>query len=421
MNMHRAKVFGKHCSWTTRAVVLGILVAGSAGLSGCDQPSANTDGKAKAPPAAAPPVLSVSISQPVVSEVVEWDEYSARFDAVESVEVRVRISGHLTQVLFKDGQTVKKGDLLFVIDPRPFERALEQARAELGQAKTKTENSMLDVDRGRPLMERKVLSEKAFDDRANILRDAQSAVKIAEAKIATAELDLSFTRVISPIDGLIGRALVTPGNWVNAGTISTATMLTSIVRQNPVHIYFDVSENNYLKYKRLMQRGISAGAGQAGNVIEISMPDEVGFPHKGKLDFIDNRLDPGTATLRARAIVENDKNLFSPGMFARVRIAGSAKYPAVMIPDEAVASDQANKYVLVVGEDGLVARRNIKVGPLHAGLRIIRDGVKPDDWVIVRGARARPGQRVNPKREPIKMSDSSAIVTPLLTPAAVRN
>ena len=396
-------------NWAVRAMTLALALAGAIGLAGCDQPSANTDGKAKAATKAAAPAMVVTISQPHVADVVEWDEYSARFEAVEAVEVRVRVSGHLTNVLFKDGQTVKKGDLLYIIDPRPFERAVEQARAELAQAKTKTENSTLDVDRGRPLMERKVLSEKAFDDRANVLREAQSAVKVSEAKVATAELDLSFTRIASPIDGLIGRSFVTPGNWVNAGTISTSTMLTSIVRQNPVHIYFDISENNYLKYKRLVERGESAGAAQTGNVIEIAMPDETGFPHKGTLDFIDNRLDPGTATLRARAIVQNDKKLFSPGMFARVRLAGSAKYPAVLIPDEAIASDQANKYVLVVGDDNTTSRRNITAGPLHNGLRIIREGVKASDWVVVRGARARPGQKVEAKREPIKVSDGSAV------------
>ena len=396
-------------SGTARALTIVAVFAGALGLAGCDQPSASTDEKAKAVAKATPPPVPVSVSQPFVTEIVEWDEYAGRFDAVEAVEIRTRVSGHLTSVLFKDGQTVKKGDLLYVIDPRPFERALELARAELAQAKTKTDNAALDVDRGRPLLERKVLSEKSFDDRANLMRDAQASVKVSEAKVASADLDLSFTRIASPIDGLIGRSLVTPGNWVNAGVISTATMLTSIVRQNPVHIYFDVSENNYLKYKRLMERGVAAGAGQAGNVIEIAMPDETGFPHKGKLDFIDNRLDPGTATLRARAIVENEMKLFSPGMFARVRIAGSAKYPAILVPDDAIASDQANKYVLVVGEDGIAQRRNIKPGPLHNGMRIVREGIKAEDWVVVRGARVRPGQKVVAKREPIKLSDGSAV------------
>ena len=396
-------------SGTARALTIVAVFAGALGLAGCDQPSASTDEKAKAVAKATPPPVPVSVSQPFVTEIVEWDEYAGRFDAVEAVEIRTRVSGHLTSVLFKDGQTVKKGDLLYVIDPRPFERALELARAELAQAKTKTDNAALDVDRGRPLLERKVLSEKSFDDRANLMRDAQASVKVSEAKVASADLDLSFTRIASPIDGLIGRSLVTPGNWVNAGVISTATMLTSIVRQNPVHIYFDVSENNYLKYKRLMERGVAAGAGQAGNVIEIAMPDETGFPHKGKLDFIDNRLDPGTATLRARAIVENEMKLFSPGMFARVRIAGSAKYPAILVPDDAIASDQANKYVLVVGDDGIAQRRNIKPGPLHNGMRIVREGIKAEDWVVVRGARVRPGQKVVAKREPIKLSDGSAV------------
>lgn len=406
-------------NWATGVAATVLIVGVGFGLAACDQPSANPDGKAKAavPAAPAAALVAVTTSQPVITEVVEWDEYTARFDAMEFVEVRARVSGYLTAIGFKDGQQVKKGDLLFEIDPRPFERALDQARAEVAQAKTKADNSMLDVERGRPLMERKVLSDKAFDDRANILRDAQASVKVAEAKVATAQLDLAFTRMTSPINGRIGRALITPGNWISAGAISNAALLTTIVSEDPIYIYFDVSENNNLKYKRLTDRGEKAGAAIAGGTIEIAMPDETTFPYKGTLDFIDNRLDPGTATLRVRAKVENKAGLFSPGMFARVRIAGSAKYQAVLIPDEAVISDQANKFVLVVGEDGMAQRRNIKPGPLHAGMRIVREGVKADDWVVVRGARARAGQKVNAKREQVKLKEEAQAAAPAAGPA----
>ena len=382
----------------------------SIALAACDQPSAsNNAAKGKA----APPPPVVTVSQPVVRELVEWDEYTARFDAIEQVEVRARVSGYLTSVAFKDGQNVRKGELLYEIDPRPFERAVDQARAELAQAKTKTDNAMLDVERGRPLMERKVLSEKNFDDRANVLRDAQAAIKVAEAKVATAELDLAFTRITSPIDGRISRALVTAGNWVSAGAAANATLLTTIVSQDPVYIYFDVSESNFLKYKRLAERGEKAGAAIAGGIVEIAMADEKSFPHQGRLDFIDNRVDQGTATVRARAVVDNKAGLFSPGMFARARIAGSSRYAATLLPDAAIGTDQASKFVLVIGADGTVARRPVRLGPIDNGLRIVREGLRPDDWVITNGIqRARPGMKVDPKREAIRVTAGPGAAPP---------
>jgi RND family efflux transporter MFP subunit len=381
------------------AIVALALVVCAALFGGCDQQSANADAAKKA--AGPPPPPAVTVSQPRVEELVEWDEYTARFDAVEAVDIRARVSGYLTEVAFKDGQNVKKGDLLYVIDARPFERALDQAKAELEQAKTKSENANLDVERGRPLMERKILSEKAYDDRANLLRDAQAAIKVAEAKVATAELEIAFTRVTAPIAGRTGRSQVTAGNWVSAGSAANATLLTSIVSQNPIHVYFDVSENNYLKYKRLTEKG-EAGATDSGALIEIALPDEVGFPHKGKLDFLDNRLDPGTATVRARAEVANDNLLFSPGMFARVRIPGSAKYKAFLLPDAAIGTDQASKFVLVVDAENTVSRKAVKLGPLHGNLRVVRSGISAEDWVVTKGVqRARPGQKVAGKREPL--------------------
>lgn len=398
------------------AVMLLGLVALALSVAGCDRPQADT-AKGKGP-AAAPPAAVVTVAKPRVEEIVEWDEYTARFEAMEQVDIRARVSGYLVEVAFKDGQVVKSGDLLYVIDQRPFERAVEQARAELAQAKTKAENAMLDVERGKPLVERRVMSEKVYDDRASLFREAQAAVKVAEAKVATAELELSFTRISSPISGRISRTSVTAGNWVAAGGAANSTLLTSIVSQDPIHVYFDVSENNHLKYLRLNALGQKAGASSAGAPIEVAMPDERNFAYSGVLDFIDNRLDQGTATIRARARVDNKSQIFSPGMFARVRIAGSAKYAAIMLPDEAVGTDQASKFVLVVGEDNTVARRPVALGPLHAGLRIVRTGLKADEWVVVKGVqRARPGQKVNPTRIEIQSTAAATAPQPT-TPAA---
>lgn len=376
--------------------------------AGCDQ-----GGQAQPQAKSAPPPPSVTVAKPLAHNIVEWDEYTGRFDAVETVEVRARVSGYLKEVHFKDGQAVKEGDLLFVIDPRPFERTLEQAQAELLQATTKVENASLDVERGKPLLERRVMSEKAFDDRANLMREAQAAVKVAEAKVKTAELDLSFTRILSPLTGRISRNQVSVGNWVSAGGSANATLLTTIVSQDPIHIYFDVSENNYIKYKRLAERGNGGGAADLGATVEVALPDERGFPHRGRLDFLDNRLDQGTGTLRARAVLGNQAGLFSPNMFARVRVTGSAPYPAVLVPDEAIGTDQTNKYVYVVGDDGTVARRNVALGPLFEGLRVVREGVSAQEWVITRGLqRARPGSKVTPKPETIAASKAAVAGPP---------
>jgi len=378
------------------AALLAVLAAG------CDQGQP----QATQQPAASAPV--VSVSQPVQREIVEWDEYTGRFDATQTVEIRARVSGYLNEVRFKDGQEVKQGDLLFVIDPRPFERALEQAGAELFAATTKVENANLDVTRGQPLIERKIISDKSFDDRMSLLRDAQASVKVAEAKVKSAELDLSFSTVTAPISGRIGRTLVTAGNWVSAGSVSGATLLTAIVTQDPIYIYFDVNENNYIKYKRLAERGLAAGAADVGAPVEVALPDERGFPHKGQLDFLDNRLDQGTGTLRARAVLANKAGLFSPGLFGRVRVTGTPSYAGLLLPDEAIGTDQTNKFVLVVDGDGTVERRNVKLGPLSDGLRVVRQGLAPGDWVVTRGLqRARPGGKVAPKRVVIEVSEAA--------------
>lgn len=392
---------GLFSGWRAGFLPVVVVVAGS--LAACDQ------SQPQASPKTVAPAPVVSVAQPLQREMVEWDEYTGRFDAVQTVEIRARVSGYLNEVRFKDGQLVKHGDVLFAIDPRPFERALEQAKAELFAATTKVENANLDVARGQPLIERKIISDKTFDDRMSLLRDAQAAVKVSEAKVKSAELDLSFATMSAPISGRISRTLVTAGNWISAGSVSGATVLTTIVSQDPIHIYFDVSENNYIKYKRLAARGVSAGAAEVGAAVEVALPDETGFPHKGKLDFLDNRLDQGTGTLRARAVLSNKSDLFSPGLFARVRVTGTPSYAALLLPDEALATDQTQKYVYVVADDGIVSRRNVVLGPLEAGLRVVREGLSSKDWVVVRGLqRARPGIKVERKQMSIALSPSPA-------------
>ncbi len=368
------------------------------------------------PPGASGGAPLVTVSQPVVREIVEWDEYTARFDAFESVEVRARVGGYLNEVKFKDGDDVRQGDLLFLIDPRPFERVLDQARAEFEAANTKASNARLDVDRGGPLVDRKVMSQKVFDDRESALRDAQASIRVAEAKVKTAELDLSFTRVVSPLSGRISRSLVTPGNYISGGTSNASTLLTTIVRQDPIYVYFDVSENNYLKYKRLKEQGKTGGASSLGAPVGLALSDEAGFKHTARLDFIDNRLDQATATIRVRAVAEN-KGMFAPGMFARVRISGTAPYQGILLPDEAILSDQASKYVYTLAEDGSAVRKSVTLGPLVDRLRVIRTGLVAEDWVVTRGLqRARPGIKLTPKREPIKVSDATSARSPTTAP-----
>ena len=358
-------------------------------------------------PAGGPPPV-VTVSRPAERELIEWDDYTGRFDAVAMVEVRARVAGYLDQVHFKDGQQVDKGQLLYTVDPRPFERAVEQARAEVAQAQTKIDNADLDVVRGQPLLDRKVLSQKTFDDRANLKREAVAGLKVAEARLRTAELDLTFTKVTAPIAGRISRTVVTAGNYVSAGGAVTPTLLTTIVSQNPIFLYFDVSETNTVKYRRNTMSGGLGGISETGATVEIGLPDEQGFPHRGKVDFSDNRLDAGTGTLRARAVVDNSRGLFAAGMFARVRVAGSPAAMTLLLPDEAIGSDQVNKFVLVAADDGLVQRRLVTLGAQVSGLRVVRSGVTARDWVVVKGVqRARPGQKVEARREDLKVTDAA--------------
>ena len=370
-----------------RAKVL-VLASTLIAIAACDEAP-----KAQRPQGPPP----VTVAQPLQKTLTEWDEYTGRFDAIDTVEVRARVSGYLTEVRFRDGDTVKKGDLLFVIDPRPFRRALDQALAELNQAKIRATFTLRDLERARPLVRRGNLSEQVFDERQRAAREAAAAVQAAEARVKTAQLNVDFTQIRAPITGRASRRLVSVGNAINGGA-SNATLLTTIVSLDPIHFYFDVNEAAFLKYVRLSRNGSRPSSRDRPNAVQLALKDAKGFPHTGFVDFIDTRIDRGTGTMRGRAVFRNPDQIFTPGLFGRIRIVGSAEYKALLLPDAAISTDQANRFVYVVGDDGTVLYRQVTLGPLVDGLRVVRTGLKPTDRVLISGIqRARTGAKVTPK------------------------
>ena len=381
------------------------------------QSTSSAGGKLPAPAAGAPPPPQLSVSLPITRPITDKIVATGRFEAVETVELRSRVAGYLNSVHFKDGQDVEKGQLLFVIDPRPFERALAQAKAELDQAKVRIANASLDVDRARTLVDRRIVSEKTFDDRENLVREAQAQARIAEERIKTAELELSYTRITAPVSGRIGRMLVTPGNYVSGAGVSTASTqaLATIVVQDPIHLHFELTEAEALRFKRMSPSAGVANALAAARV-DVELADEGDFKHRGTLDFIDNRLDAATASLRVRAVLDNKARLFTPGQFARARIEASEPYAAMLLPDSAIGSDQTNRFVIVLGPGDTAVRKTVTLGPLVDGLRVVRsastvnasEALTSDDWVVTRGlTRARPGQKIIPIREPMQVSSGN--------------
>lgn len=360
---------------------------------------------AQAPGNAPPP--AVTVAQGLQKPVVDWDEFTGRFDAVDTVSLRARVSGYVTEVHFTDGQLVKRGDLLFVIDPRQFEHAAERLRAELTSAKARYDYTKADMDRAKPLLKNENISEQIFEQRKRDLGAAEAAVKAAEANLAAAELDLQFTRVTAPIDGRISRKLVGEGNYVT-GASASGTLLTTIVSQSPIYFYFDLSEADYLKYSRNGKTGQQVAAGDAPTVM-LSLQDEKTYSIKGRLDFIDNRIDNATGTMRARAVFDNAAGLLTPGLFGRVRLAATNEYTALLLPDEAVSTDQTARFVYVVGDDGAATYRPVVPGPMVDGLRVIRSGIAPTDWVIVKGLqKVRPGAKVTPQQSKIDAANKQA-------------
>src|SRR5688572_30193037 len=342
---------------------------------------------------ASPPPPTVSVVQAIEREVVEWDEYTGRLEAPETVEIRARVDGYLAKVHFKEGKDVKKGDLLFTIDRRPYQAEFDRAEADHQRAESQAELAKNDAERAKRLIATKAISEEDFDTRTRTYTSALASVKSAKAALDSAILNLEFTEVRSPISGRISRAIVTEGNLVSGGFSGAgATLLTSIVSQDPLYCYVDVDERSILKYLRLRREGKRVSARDAEIPIEVALADEEGFPHKGYVDFVDNKVDPATGTVRCRGVIANQDHSLGPGFFARLRVPGSGKYPALLLPDRALGADQSQKFVYVVNAEKKVEFRPVKIGPIIDGLRVVTGGVKPGEQVIVEGLiRVRPG------------------------------
>jgi len=367
-------------------LLLPLLLAGA--LAGCRPPAGG--------PPSASPAPQVTVVAAIEKEVVEWDEYTGRLDAKESVEIRARVSGYLDKVHFEEGKMVKAGDLLFTIDKRPYQADFDALVADKDQSQTKADLAQADAERARKLIETHAISQEDFDTRVKTAAQARSAVQGAEARVASARLNLEFTEVRSPISGRVGRALVTPGNLIVGGTAGT-TLLTTVVSQDPIYAYVAVDERASLKYRRLAAMGQRASAITSRIPCELALGDEQGFPHPGEIDFVENRINASSGTVTARGVFANSGELMSPGMFVRLRVPGSGKYKAVLIPGRALAADQALRFVYVVGADSTAQMRPVKLGAEIDGLRVVTEGLKAGEVVITEGIiNVRPGAPVKP-------------------------
>ena len=346
-------------------------------------------------PAAAPP--PVTVAQPTKRTVTDWDEFTGRFEAVQEVQVRARVGGFVTSVEFQDGAMVRAGDLLYVIDARPFEAIAEQADGQLSDARAKAELAKRELDRALTLNQTQAVSDSIVDQRRQTLQAAHAAEMQAEGALKAAKLNIEFTHVMAPIAGRVSRHLVTPGNLVQ-GSDGGATLLTSIVSLDPIYIYFDVDEATYQRNSKLWFEGKRPSSRDTPNPVQVTLVNETKPSHEGTMDFLDNRLDNSTATLRSRAVIPNKDFSILPGQFGRVRLIGSSPYEALLLPDIAIATDQSRKIVFVGKEDNTVEARPVVLGPLDEGLRVIREGLKAEDRVIVDGLqRARVGAKVTPQ------------------------
>ena len=363
-----------------------ILVVLAGLLAGCDEK--------QAPQAAAPP--PVTVAQPVKRTVTDWDEFTGRFDAVFQVQVRPRVAGFITAVEYRDGAFVTAGDLLYLIDARPYEAIATQASGQLSDARAKVELAKRELDRALTLQQSQNVAENIVDQRRQALQAARAAETQAEGVLQAAQLNVEFTHVTAPISGRVSRNLVDVGNLVQ-GSEGNSTILTSIVTLDPIHIYFDIDEATYLKYNRLYFSGQRPSSRDNPNLVEVTLTGETKPSHEGKVDFLDNQLNVSTGTLRSRAVVPNKDLSILPGQFGRVRLIASLPYEALLVPDGAIATDQARKIVFVVKDDNTVEAKPVILGPLDEGLRVIREGLKQEDHVIVDGLqRARVGAKVTP-------------------------
>jgi RND family efflux transporter MFP subunit len=363
-------------------------------LAGC------SEGESTPMPAAPP---TVSVAKPLVKEITEWDGYTGRLQAVQSVEVRARVSGYLESVHFKDGGMVQRGDLLFTIDRRPYQAALDEANARLARARVQLELAETELSRAQNLFEQNAISEEELDQRTQGRKGAIAEVQAAEAAVRRAALDLKWTKVRAPISGRISRRLITKGNLISGG-LAGGTLLTTIVSLDPIYLYFTADEQALLRYARLDHAGQRESSRTAPNPVRMQLADETGYPHLGHMNFVDNEVDEATGTIQARAIFNNPNFLFTPGVFGRILLKGLGPYEALLIPDAAVSADQATRFVYVLDKDNKAQRRDVVLGRwVDDRLRVVQDGLKPGDRVITAGLmRVQVGAPVTPEMTTIK-------------------
>lgn len=369
------------------AGILAVLLAPV--LPGCGKPAAKP---------AAPLAPSVSVAQPVARRIDEWDEFTGRLASIETVEIRARVSGYIDKVHFKEGGDVRQGDLLLTIDQRPYLAVIDRVKAELGAARARSELARGEARRAEGLARTQAISTDTFETRVKSATEAEEAVHAVEAALKMAQLDLEFTEVRAPIAGRISNARVTAGNLVTGGNSANSSLLTTIVSLDPIYCHIDADEASVLRYRQLFREGRRSTAALESIPAEMALGNEQGFPHKGRIDFVDNQLNPATGTIRIRAVFPNADKLMSPGFFARVRIPGNGEYDAVLIRDSAVGSDQGRAFVLTVDDKNTANYRPVKLGPIMDGLRVIREGLTADDKVIVTGLmNSRAGLPVQPQ------------------------
>lgn len=368
------------------------------GMASCRKPEAAAD--------AQPP--SVTVAKPIAKRLKEWDEFTGRLGAVASVEVRARVSGYLQSANFKEGSEVKEGDLLFVIDPRRYDAELAHANAEIARAQAALDLATSESLRAGRLVESGAISVGGADEKAKGRKGAEASLGAAQALADSAKLDVEWTRVTAPISGRIGRKLVTEGNLITGGP-NGATVLTTIVQLDPIYCYFDVDERSALKYRELSRQGKRESALYHTIPAQMGLANQVGFPHEGKVDFVDNEISATTGSIKARGIFDNKDRLMSPGFFARLRIPGTGEYDAMLVRDTAIGSDQGMTFVYVVGPDEKAMQRYVTTGPLEDGLRIVREGLEPEDRVVINGVMAvRPGAVVKAEETEMKPAPAAA-------------
>lgn len=379
---------------TKRNIILGIAGLGIASLTVLAFTTVEDDEEttmAEAPP------MPVETALPVYEEITEWDEYTGRFEASNRAEVRARVSGFLEKVNFIDGAQVNKGQVLFIIDQRPFKIELDQAKANYAQALASLKTAQDNFDRVESLRETGAVSTEEYDRRKQALVHAEASIQLAQAQVDSAQLNLEFTRVRAPISGLVSRDRVNEGNLIDGGS-ANSTLLTTIVATSPIHFYFTGSESDYLKYVRLAEDGKRGAVRSDSLPVQIKLSDEEDFVHEATLDFVDNEIDSRSGTIESRAVLPNEDHLLEPGMFGKARIIGSDEHGAIMVPDEIIGTNQSMRYVYVLGENNTVVSKTVTLGPLHSnGLRIIRKGLTTKDKVITNNVqKIRPGAVVSP-------------------------